>query len=145
MTENSLETQSSVGCWFTSLVRRCSACARSRVGPCAFSESLQYPELCFLTGLEVRIRVLSRTDDTKLFRESRKFTKGRLKCLNLVRDINIRGTHILQQLWSSFHLHCGNRCLGAGAIIPSIFPTPNNMAPSSSMTPRSKEKHRNAF
>lgn len=42
----------------------------------------------------MRIWVLSCTDDTKVFRESRAFPKGGLDCLGLVRDINIRGSHI---------------------------------------------------
>lgn len=48
-------------------------------GPCAFSEPLQYPELCFLIGLKMRIWVLSCTDDTQLFRKSKEFTKGRVE------------------------------------------------------------------
>lgn len=46
----------------------------------------------------MRSWVLSCADDTKLFRESKEFTKGGLKCLNLVRCVNARGTHVLQEL-----------------------------------------------
>jgi len=64
------------------------------------------------------IWVLSCAGDTSCLEKAGNLPKGELGCLDLVRDIKVRGAHIPQEPAA---LAVG--CLGTGAVIPAIFPT----------------------
>jgi len=143
MTENSLETQSSVSCCFTILGRSWNSYASLFLHLVPSLRFLQFLELQYLT-LKMRIRVLSCSDDTELLRQQG-ICKTRVEMLEFAEDVSMwcfsRSTH-----------PSGNMALLICIVADSVweqelsfpnFPHLHSLSPSSSVTQRSTAMHRN--